>query len=248
MWAWTRRCRRRRHQAVQWRCTHRRRGLGCQRLYSQDGGELHVRYVLLDGSAREKWATAADCRQQAVPDTGSVATRRALPPPRRGAAAAHGVPGHPGTAQAPQSLAQAPARRTAFLSATTPLRAGDAQVEVFSASAGRWVEAVVVEVDNRAGGEYRVSYVIDGAQRQKWVGGADVRRLSPALPRQDMQQRVQHLNATELAVGTACQIFSASASTWVRATLLELDNGEAVRPTSFLCSANDLLPTCTRPY
>jgi hypothetical protein len=216
-----------------------------------DGGDLHVRYILLDSSAREKWATASEWREPVIADSRKVASsRRALPPPRRGTAAAYVASDRPGTAPAATQPTRAPKRPAAISPATEPLKVGDSHMQVFSASAGRWVDALVVEVD-RAGGGYRVSYVVAGDQRQKWVDAADVRRFNPVAAGQDTQTQGQvalahRLPAPQLAVGEPCEVFSASAATWVRATLLEIDNGEAVRRISTLYSLSKFYPTRVR--
>ena len=213
-----------------------------------DGDDLHVRYLLFDGSAREKWATTSEWREPVVADSRKAASsRRALSPPRRGTAAAYVASGRRGTAPAATQPTRAPQRPAASSLATEPLRVGDSHIQVFSASAGRWVDALVVEVD-RAGGGYRVSYVIAGDQRQKWVDAVDVRRLSPVAD-QDTQTQAQvalahRLHEPQLAVGTPCEVFSASAAMWVRATLLQIDNGEAVRRISTLFSVSNCSNSC----
>ena len=113
-----------------------------------DGGDLHI---LLDSSAREKWATASEWREPVIADSRKVASsRRALPPPRRGTAAAYVASDRPGTAPAATQPTRAPKRPAAISPATEPLKVGDSHMQVFSASAGRWVDALVVEVDRES--------------------------------------------------------------------------------------------------
>jgi hypothetical protein len=228
-----------------------------------DGGDVHVRYTLADGSVREKWAlSSSECREPpAAPPAGAAAGRAgprsfvgrhtardagrrtaSSPPPRRGAAASYVAPARSGTAPEPM-------RPHRLAAAVEPRAVGEPRVQVFSASAGRWVAASVVEAD-RATGECRVSYDVGGEKREKWVGAGDVRREPEARPdppfaaaQVDKQAQMDVVPAQQsnvrLAVGSACQVFSASAAMWVTATLLELDNGEAVRqisvPTPFSC-------------
>ena len=200
-----------------------------------DGADVHVRYTGSQGS-RDKWATPAELR--AAPASGPrpqaalrAAKRPSAPPPRRGAAAGYkpavrSVTAAAAAAAAATAAAAEPAARQSL--APQPLAVGDV-CEVFSASAGVWVEALVAEaVSDRGSRECRVSYAVPGAgRREKWVGAAEV-RLAPPSPLASVVAVAAATTApAPQIVGGACQVFSASAGIWVRATLLELDNGEA---------------------
>ena len=202
-----------------------------------DGDDTHVRYTVSDGSTREKWAAGAECREPVVAHARSVATapHSALPPRRRGTAAPHVVSERFITRP---DLGPPPTQPKKSAPAIEPLRVGDSHIQVFSASAGRWVEAAVVEVDDSVGGQYRVSYGVGGEQRQKWVSAADVRTTTPVFGqfKQTQEQAAPaRRSSVQPAVGSACQVFSTSAATWVRATLLELDGGDAVRFAPTIC-------------